>query len=181
MRATYSPSTFGMHHMSLLPGLEAVFGQPPAHRLARETLVVGKLDHRVGQKLQRPAGATFGRVCASRGDEQGFLLARRACAAAPGRGSSLSARSEIAFNEATLGPVNGGAADSQRCAQSLHRCGRLSAASKIWARLSLAGGMFAAAYRSGEFTALGFAQFDMITYIHLGSPRELRGPDESDK
>jgi hypothetical protein len=52
-----------------------------------------------------------------------------------------------------------------------------SAASKIWARLSLPGGSFALAQHRGQLTALGLAQFDPITYIH----RDLLvgGPDES--
>ena len=38
------------------PRLEIVFGQPPAHRLVRQAVVFGELDHGVGQQLQRPAG-----------------------------------------------------------------------------------------------------------------------------
>jgi hypothetical protein len=34
-----------MHHISLRQGLETVFSQPPAHRLARQALVPGELDH----------------------------------------------------------------------------------------------------------------------------------------
>ena len=110
MRATYSPSTLGMHHMSLRHGLEAVFGQPPAHCLTRQALVLGELDHGVGQQLQCPAGAARRRVGAGGRHQQGFLLARE-LALRP-RPRVLAQRPfQIAFHEAPLGPVHGGAAD----------------------------------------------------------------------
>jgi len=55
------------------PRLETVLGQPTAYRLARQALVIGELDHGVGQQLQGPAGATFGRAGASGGHQQGFF------------------------------------------------------------------------------------------------------------
>ena len=58
----------------LLPRLETVLGQASADGFTRETVMVGQLDHRASQQLQRPAGATFGRARTGGGDEEGFLL-----------------------------------------------------------------------------------------------------------
>ena len=59
----------------LLPGLEMVLGQASADGLTRQTVMVGQLDHRASQQLQRPAGATFGRARTGGGDEEGFFVA----------------------------------------------------------------------------------------------------------
>jgi len=73
---------------------------------------------------------------------------------APGRGSSLNARSKIAFHEAPLVRYN--------VEPLTAPCGHLFiaaagiAASNIWARLSLAGGSFALAQHRGEFTAFAW-------------------------
>src|SRR4029077_8992650 len=42
-----------------------------------------------------------------------------------------------------------------------------------------AGVMLAAAHQHGEFTPLGFAQFDMVAYVHPGLLANRDGPDES--
>src|ERR1700692_4283046 len=42
------------------PGLEVIFGQAPSNRLVRQALVLGALDHRACQQLNRPAGAALG-------------------------------------------------------------------------------------------------------------------------
>ncbi len=83
---------------------------------------------------------------------------------------------KIAFHEAPLGPVHGGTTYP-------HGAGNLFIAAAGIGRqqylspLELAGGPFAFAQHRGEFTAFGLAQFDPITYIHLGL---LVGePDES--
>src|SRR3979409_1820340 len=78
----------------LTPGFETVFGQPPAHRFVRQTLVIGKLDHRPGQKLQRPAGATPGGLAQAVATNRASSLPV-SLRSAPGRGSSLSARSRL--------------------------------------------------------------------------------------
>src|SRR6202022_2268474 len=93
----------------LAPAIQTVFGQPPAHRLARQALVPGQLDHGVGQQFQRPAGATLGRVCASRRHQQGFFLAGE-LALRPRTGILAQRPSQIAFHETPLGPVHGGTA-----------------------------------------------------------------------
>ena len=94
----------------LAPRLEIVLGQAPAHRLARQALVFGQLDHRAGQQLQRPAGAARRRARAGGRHQQGFLLAGEL---ALGAGARLLAQRplQIAFDEAPLGPVHRRAAD----------------------------------------------------------------------
>ena len=119
----------------LAPGLETVFGQPPAHRLARQALMPGELDHGVGQQFKRPAGATLGRVCASRRHQQGFFLAGE-LALRPRTRILAQCPFQIAFHEAALGPVHGGTAHRHRT-RNLFMLWPASAASKIWARLSL--------------------------------------------
>ena len=150
----------------LLPGLEMVLGQAPADGLTRETVMVGQLDHRASQQLQRPAGATFGRARTGGGDEEGFFVAGQL---AIGAGPRLFVQGgfEIAFNEAALGPVNGRAADSDRRGNSVVAETAVGGEQNLGS-FDLAGVMLAAAYQRGEFTPLGFAQFDMVAYVHPG-------------
>src|SRR5271168_669271 len=111
MRATYSASTLGMHHMSFCQGLRW-FSAKRRRTVSRERLVmVGQLDHRASQQLQRPAGATFGRARTCGGDEEGFFVAGQLTIGACPR-LLVQGGFEVAFNEAALGPVNGRAADS---------------------------------------------------------------------
>jgi hypothetical protein len=72
--------------------------------------MVGQLDHRASQQLQRPAGATFGRARTGGGDEEGFFVAGQLTIGACPR-LLVQGGFEIAFNEAAFGPVNGRAAD----------------------------------------------------------------------
>src|SRR5271156_4360627 len=156
------------------PGLETVFGQPSAHRLARQALVPGERDHGIGQQSQRPAGATLGRAGAGRCHQQGFLLAGEL--ALRSRTRFLAQRQfQIAFHKTPLGPVYGRAADG-------YGAGNFLVAAAVIGRqqylgpLELAGGPFSLAQHRSEFRAFGLAQFDPITYIHLdllvGSPDE---------
>ena len=73
--------------------------------------MVGQLDHRASQQLQRPAGATFGRARTGGGDEERFFVAGQLTIGACPR-LLVQGGFEIAFNEPALGPVNGRAADS---------------------------------------------------------------------
>jgi len=43
----------------LAPRLEVILGQAPTHGLPGYAVVLGELDHRAGQQVQRPAGAAF--------------------------------------------------------------------------------------------------------------------------
>ena len=133
----------------LAPRLEVILGQPPTHRLARQALVFGELDHRAGQQLQRPAGAALRRVRAGGRHQQGFFLAGE-LALRPRTRLFAQRPLQIAFHEAPLGPVDGGAADR-------HGAGNLLVAAAGVGRqqylrsLELAGGMLAAAQHRGEF------------------------------
>ena len=60
----------------LAPGLEVVFGQAPAHGLAREAVVLGEPDQFTRQQFQGPAGAALGRLGTGGRDQQRFLFAR---------------------------------------------------------------------------------------------------------
>src|SRR5271165_6643077 len=150
----------------LLPRLEMVLGQASADGFTRETVMVGQLDHRASQQLQRPAGATFGRARTCGGDEEGFFVAGQLTISACPR-LLVQGGFEITFNEAALGPVNGRAADS-------HSSGNIVVAETAvggeqnLGSFDLAGVLLAAAHQRGEFTPLGFAQFDMVAYVHPG-------------
>ena len=143
-----------------------VLGQASADGLPRQTVMVGQLDHRASQQLQRPPGAAFGRARTGGGDEEGFFVAGQL---AIGAGPRLFVQGgfEIDFNEAALGPVNGRAADSDSGGNIVVAEPAVSGEQNLGS-FDLAGVMLAAAYQSGEFTPLGFAQFDMVAYVHPG-------------
>ena len=154
-----------------------VLGQASADGLPRQTVMVGQLDHRASQQLQRPAGATFGRARTCGGDKQGFFVAGQLTIGACPR-LLVQGGFEIAFNEAALGPVNGRAADS-------HSSGNIVVAEPAvggqqnLGSFDLAGVMLSAAHQRGEFTPLGFAQFDVVAYVHPGLLANRESPDES--
>src|SRR5271157_5325744 len=150
----------------LLPRLEMVLGQASADGLTRETVMVGQLDHRPSQQLQRPAGATFGRARTGGGDEEGFFVAGQLTIGACPR-LLVQGGFEIAFNEAALGPVNGRAADSDSSGNIVVAETAVGGEQNLGS-LDLAGVMLAAAHQRGEFAPLGFAQVDMIAYVHPG-------------
>ena len=129
-------------HVSV-PRLEAVLGQPPAHGLARQALMVGEPDHRVGQELQRPAGAARRRARASRRHQQGFFLARE-LALRPGARLLAQRPLQIAFHEAPLGPVHGGAAHRDGAGDLLVAAAGIGRQQDLGS-LELAGGVLAAA------------------------------------
>ena len=128
--------------------------------------MLGELDHGVGQQLQCPAGAARRRVRAGGCHEQGFLLARE-LALRP-RPRVLAQRPfQIAFHEAPLGPVHGGAAYRHGAGNLLVAAAGVRRQQYLGA-LELAGGTLAFTQHRGELAAFGLAQFDMIKYIHLG-------------
>src|SRR6266498_3072601 len=93
----------------LAPRLEVVFGQTPAHRLARDAVVLGEPDQFVRQQLQGPTGAALGWARTGRRDQQGFLFARELAACS--RTRLFTERGlEVADDKAALGPVHGRAA-----------------------------------------------------------------------
>ena len=71
----------------LAPRLEVVFGQPPAHGLARDAFVLGEPDQFTRQQLQRPAGAARGWARNRRSRPAGLPLCPRACGSL--RGAAL--------------------------------------------------------------------------------------------
>ncbi len=143
-----------------------VLGQASADGFTRQTVMVGQLDHRASQQLQRPAGATFGRARTCGGDEEGFFVAGQLTIGACPR-LLVQGGFEIAFNEAALGPVNGRAADSHSSGYIVVTEPAVGGEQNLGS-FELAGVMLAAAHQRGEFTSLGFAQFDMVAYVHPG-------------
>ena len=137
--------------------------------------MLGELDHGVGQQFQRPAGAARRRVCTGGCHEQGFLLARE-LALRP-RPRVLAQRPfQIAFHEAPLGAVHGGAAHRHGAGNLLVAAAGVRRQQYLGA-LELAGGSLAFTQHRGELAAFGLAQFDMIKHIHLGLL--VGAPDES--
>jgi hypothetical protein len=83
---------------------------------------------------------------------------------------------QIAFHEAPLGPVHGGAAHRRGAGNFLVAAAGVRRQQDL-GPLELVGGAFALAQHRGQFVAFSLAQFDPITYIHLDP---LVGePDES--
>ena len=119
----------------LAPRLEIVLGQAVAHRFARQALVRGQLDHRVRQELQRPARAARRRARTGGRHQQCLLLAGELALGARAR---LPAQRppQVTFDEPPLGPIHGRAADPDTGGDFLV-AEPSSAATRIWARLSL--------------------------------------------
>src|ERR1700719_4725222 len=165
MRATYSPSICGMHHLSLRHGFEVVFGQPMAHCLPGDAVMLGEPDQFIRQQLQGPTGATLRWVGTGGRNQQGFLFARELAGRA---GTRLFAQRlfQIAHQEAALGPVHGRPAHADADRDVLVAGARVGSQQNLRA-LELARRMLAAAQERREFAALGLAEFDAVAYIHL--------------
>jgi hypothetical protein len=146
------------------PGLEVVLGQAPAHRLARQAVMLGEPDHRVGQQLQRPARPPLGRGGAGGRHQKGFLLARQLAVGAAARLLAES-RLQIAFDEAPLGSVHRRPADRDANRDILIPRPRVGGQQDL-PSLELAGGVLAPAQQGRELIALVLVQLDPVTYIH---------------
>src|SRR6516225_4079193 len=109
MRATYSASTLGMHHMSFCQGLRWFSAK------RRRTVSRDKLSWSVSLTIAPASSSSVQRARPSGGLEQaveeGFLVAGQLTIGACPR-LLVQGGFEITFNEAALGPVNGRAADS---------------------------------------------------------------------
>jgi hypothetical protein len=72
----------------------------------RKIIMLGQLDHFIGQQLQRPAGTTYGRARTGGRHQQGFLLAGKLAICS---GTRLFAQRgfQVAEHEAALRPVDG--------------------------------------------------------------------------
>src|SRR5665213_4294144 len=132
----------------------------------------GEPDQFIGQQLQRPAGAARRRARTGGGDQQGFFPAGELAIGARTR-LFVQRRIQTDFDEAALGPVHGRAANRDA------RGNRLVADAGVGGQqnlcpLELAGRALAAAHQRGQFTTLGFAQFDVVKYVHPGPPRDPR-------
>jgi hypothetical protein len=94
MRATYSPSTFGMHHMSLRQGLRSFSARRRRtvscdRLLCSVSLTIAPASSSSVQRA-RPLGGLAQAVATSKASSLPVSLR-----SAPGRGSSLSARSRL--------------------------------------------------------------------------------------
>src|SRR5882757_8176772 len=164
MRATYSPSTRGMHHISLRQGLR------PFSASRRRTVSPDRLSWSVSLTIAPAKSSSVQRARPSGGLAQAVATNSASSLpvslrSAPGRGSSLSARSRLPSTKRRL--VRYTVEPAHR-----HRAGNLFIAAAGSGRqqdlgaLEFAGGSFALAQHRGELTAFGLAQFDPITYIH---------------
>ena len=162
------------------PRLEVVFGQPAAHGLAGQGVVIGELDHRIGQQRQRPAFAACRRLGACRRHQQGLFLARQLAFRAR---TWLLAQGplQIAFYEAALGPADGRKADPDGSDNFRVAAASIGGQQNLHPPLQLAGGMLAAAEHHRQFVPLGSAQFDPITYIHASASLSEAGTNPAIK
>src|SRR6266705_2970803 len=140
----------------LAPRLEVVFGQTPAHRLARDAVVLGEPDQFVRQQLQGPTGAALGWARTGGRDQQGFLFAREL--AARSRTRLFTERGlQVADDKAALGPVHGRAAHADAGRDLLVTGARVGSQQNLRA-LELTRRMFAPAQKRRECAALANEQ-----------------------
>src|ERR1700730_17154931 len=160
MRATYSPSTFGMHHMSLRQGLRS-FSAKRRRTVSRETpscsvSLTSAPANSTSVQRARPAGGLEQAVATSRARH----LAARSWARL-----FAECRLQVAEHKAALGPVNGGTAHAH-AACNLFVAGSGVGRQQNLRPLELARRMLASAQKGRELGALGLAELDPIAYIH---------------
>jgi len=119
----------------LAPRLEVILGQAPTHGLPGYAVVLGELDHRAGQQVQRPAGAAFRWARTGSCHQEGFLFAQE-LASRSGARLFGQRRLQVAFNKAARGPYTVEPPTPTLVAM-ISSLAPASAASKICARLSL--------------------------------------------
>src|ERR1039458_8114062 len=174
MRATYSPSTCGIHHISLRHGLRS-FSAKRRRTVSRDmlscsvSLTIAPADSSSGQGA-RPSGALEQAVATRRASSLPESLRP-----APGRGSSLSAPSRLPSTKRRLVRYTVEPPTPTLVAMSSSLV-PASAARKICARLSLRTECLPP-LRSAVSSALCLAEFDSIAYIHL-CLLGVRGTDE---
>src|SRR6478752_8081888 len=163
MRATYSPSTCGMHHMSLRQGLRS-FSARRRRTVSCDRLVWSVSLTIAPAQLERPAGTALWGAGTGGCHQQGFFLAREFAFRS---GTRLFAQRplQIAFHEASLGPVYGRAAHAN-APGDFFVAGPDIGSQQNLCSLELAGCMLAAAKQRLEFGALDLVEFDPIAYIH---------------
>src|SRR5882762_7574961 len=165
MRATNSPSTCGMHHMSLRQGLSS-FSARRRRTVSRETLscsvsLTNSPARSSSVQRARPLGGLEQAVATSRASSLPESLR-----SAPGRGSSLSAASRLPSTKRrlvryTVEPP------TPTLAAMFSSLAPASAASNILRALELARRLLASAQKRREFATLGLAEFDPVAYVHL--------------
>ena len=101
-------------------------------------------------------------------DQKSFRLAGELALGA-GTGLFMQGFLESALHEVALGPVDGGAAHTEALGNGLVRHPGVGRQQDL-SSLELAGCMLATAEQRPKLRALGFAQLDPITYVHLASP-----------
>jgi hypothetical protein len=126
--------------------------------------MLGQFDHRIGQQFQRPALAPPRRIGAGGRHQQGCFLARQFARRA---GSRLlgQRKFQIAFDEASLGSINRGAADSHRVRDRLVADARVRREQDL-RPFHFARRVFAAAQQALKLESLRLAQLDPIPYVH---------------
>src|SRR3984893_12013951 len=164
MRATYSPSICGMHHLSLRHGLRS-FSVSRRRTVSREMLSCSVSLTSSSANFQGPTGATLRWVGTGGRDQQGFLFARELAGRARTR-LFTQRLFQIAHQEAPLGPVHGRPAHADADRDVLVAGARVGSQQNLRA-LELARRMLAAAQERREFAALGLAEFDAVAYIHM--------------
>src|ERR1700675_3975439 len=161
MRATYSPSTRGMHHISLRQGLR------PFSASRRRTVSPDRLSCPVSLTMASASSSSVQRARPSGGFAQAVATGKASSLpvslrSAPGRGSSLSARSRLPCTKRrlvryTVEPPH------RHCARNLFVAAAGIGRQQYLGALEFAGGSFALAQHRGEITAFGLALFDPIT------------------
>src|SRR4051812_2756693 len=164
MRATYSPSIFGTHHIFSRQGLSS-FSARRRRTVSRETL---SCSVRRTMQFDGPASAALGRAGARGRDQKSFLLAGELALGA-GTGLFMQGLPESALHEVALGPVDGGAPYTEALGNGLVRHPGVGRQQDL-SSLELAGCMLATAEQRPKLRTLGFAQLDPITYVHFASP-----------
>src|SRR3954447_24189193 len=168
MRATYSPSIFGTHHIFSRQGLSS-FSARRRRTVSRETLSCSV------RRTISPASSSMVQRARPSGGREHAVATRSASlmagklAGSSGTGLLGQGLVEIAFHEAALGPVDGRSADAQALGDGIVRHSGIGSEQDLGA-LELAGCMPAAAQQGLELTALGFVQLDPVAYVHRASP-----------
>jgi len=122
--------------------------------------VIRELDDGIGQELQGPAGVTFGGTGASGGHQQGLLLARELSLRSGARFFAQRPL-QIAFHEAPLDPIDGGASHADGTGYLLVLAAGIRRQQDLGS-LELARGLLAAAQHAGQLIAFGLAQLDPV-------------------
>src|SRR4051794_34504332 len=176
MRATYSPSTCGMHHMSRRHGLRSSSAR--RRRTVSRDTAAWSVSRTISpaSRSEGPALASRRRAGASGRDQQRRLPSRQLA-----RGTRTRFLAEgglqIAFHEAPLGPIHRRAADRDDPRDLLVTHPGIRRQKDLRA-LELACRVLAAAQQRRQLGAFGFIEFHPVAYVHRRSPA-VEDDDES--